>query len=247
MCRRYSLLMIAAFLSIGLATARATTVTIVFQSAENSYGGAGTALYYGTLNGTSTSFICDDATHDIGSGSTWNANVWTLSQVVIAGNGAFAGSPYNTATGDAENNGNVAAMNVQQSYNAVAYLANLLLTGNDTSYANQIQYAIWEIMDDPQLHGFTGPGNNAFGPGEAVTDTGYWAYQGYLNDTYRNSQIVFYSPDGNKISAGPYQGDIAQEFIGLTAAEPSSVLLLALVLFAGLVVSSTAALRKKLS
>jgi len=249
MYRRYSLLVIAGFLSLGLATARAnTTVTIEFNSAQHSYGGAGTALYYGTLNGVSASFICDDATHDIGVGSTWNANSWDLDYVVTAndvvtqGNGAFAGSPYETATGDAENvvAGGPSAMTIKQSYSAVAYLADLLLNSQDQIYANEIQYAIWEIMDDPQQEGFQAPGSSAFMSGLQVTDTGYWAYQGYLNRTYTNSHIVFYSPDGNKITSGPFTGYTPQEFIGLTtAAEPSAVLLLALVLVAGVALSST--------
>jgi hypothetical protein len=205
----------------------AASDTIVFSNAENSYGGYGTALYYGTLNGTSTSFICDDATHDIGQGSTWQANAWTLSQVTTQGNGAFAGgsAPYATASGDAPNvvGGGPSAMNVAESYSAVAYLADLLLTGQDSSYANQIQYAIWEIMDHPPA----GPGDNSFENGLAMSDTGYWAYQGYLNDTYTNPYIVFYSPDGNTITSGPYTGDTPQEFIGLTPTpEPASMILL---------------------
>lgn len=255
MCRPIAAVIASCAIVLGLSVpAFANTATIEFDYAQNAYGGAGTALYYGWLNGsnTLTSFICDDATHDIGQYSTWKANTWSLSQVVTQNQGAFAGgsdSWEQTATGDAENNGNVAAMTISQSYSAVAYLADLLLTGQDKSYANQIQYAIWQIMDNPAGEGFIGPGSSKFGQtGETMNDTGWWAYEGYLNDTYTNSRIVFYSPDGNKISSGPYTGDIAQEFIGLTAAEPSTVLLLALVLVSGVVLSSTGARwRKKLS
>lgn len=203
---------------------------------ESNYGGFGTGLYSGTLSGTGTQFICDDATHDIQSGDVWNTNAWTLSQVVTAGNGAFAGSPYETATGDLANGG---SFTVPQAYSAVAYLANLLFTHADDSYVSQIQYAIWQIMDTPG----SGPGDNKVtDSGLTMSDTAYWVNLGKANDTYTNSSIVFYSPDGNLITSGPDTGKIAQEFIGETP-EPISMLLMGTFLsLAGIGLS-----RKKLS
>lgn len=67
-----------------------------------------------------------------------------------------------------------------------------------------------------------------------------WITTGLAHDSYANPHIVFYSPDGG----------IPQEFIGYTptAAEPSTVLLLALVLVTGVMLSSTGAQwRKRLS
>jgi len=219
--KRISLLFLGLAVMLGLSmTAFAQDPQIEFTGGtQSSYGGFGTGLYSGTLNGTNTEFVCDDATHEIGNGSTWNANAWTLSQVVSAGNGAFAGSPYATASGDSSNGG---SFTVAQAYSAAAYLANLLFTGADPSYINQIQYAIWQIMDAPG----NGPGNNNVNAsGLTTSDTAYWVNLGKANDTYTNPYIVFYSPDGNLITSGPDTGQTAQEFIGETP-EPLSMALM---------------------
>jgi len=219
--KRLYLLFLALVVMLGLSmTALAQDPQIKYTgSTESSYGGFGTGLYSGTLNGSNTQFICDDATHSIGNGDVWNANAWSISQAATAGNGAFAGFPYATASGDAANGG---SFTVAQAYSAVAYLANLLFTHADDSYVNQIQYAIWQIMDGPG----NGPGNNNVGAsGLTVNDTAYWVNLGKANDLYTNASIYFYSPDGNLITAGPDVGKTAQEFIGETP-EPISMALM---------------------
>jgi len=227
--RRFLLLVLglAVMLGLSMAAFAQDDPQIVYTGGyQSSYGGFGTGLYSGTLNGTATEFVCDDATHDIGNGSAWYNNAWSLSQVITLGNGMFAGgsAPYATATGDSQNGG---SFTVPQAYSAVAYLANLLFTGADPSYINQIQYAIWQIMDNPG----DGPGCNLVGgcglPPQPLTegDTAYWVNLGKSNDTYTNGNIVFYSPDGNTIYSGPYTGDYPQEFIGETP-EPLSMILM---------------------
>lgn len=204
MKRIAGLLILSAAIVVGLSMTAVAQNTIVFTGGtESSYGGFGTGLYSGTLNGTSTSFICDDSTHDIANGDTWMANAWSLSQVATPGNGAFAGPPYATAT--------YAGMGytVQEVYNAVAYLANLIFT-NASPDVNGIQYAIWSLMDSPPA----GPASTAG-----------WITTGLANDNYTNPNIVFYSPDGNLITSGPDTGKTAQEFIG-EVPEPISMVLM---------------------
>jgi len=219
--KRLCLLFLGLAVMLGLSmTAFAQDPQIEYTGGyQSTYGGFGTGLYSGTVNGTSTQFVCDDSTHSIANGDVWNTNVWTLAQVVTAGNGAFAGAPYKTATGDSGNGG---SFTVAQAYSAVAYLANLLFTNADPSYLNQIQYAIWQIMDTPG----SGPGNNNVNAsGLTMADTAYWVNVGKANDTYTNQYIVFYSPDGNLITSGPDTGATAQEFIGTTP-EPISMALM---------------------
>jgi len=228
--KRLSLLLgLAVMLGLSMTAFGQSDPQIVFTGGtESSFGSFGTGLYSGTLNGVATQFICDDATHEISSGDMWNTNAWSISQAATANNGAFAGGSYATASGDAPNNGGVSKFTVPQAYSAVAYLANLLFTGADSAYVNEIQYAIWQIMDDPG----NGPGNNSLLGGSMTTiDTAYWVLQGKANDTYTNASIFFYSPDGSTITCAPsspgcgYVGDTPQEFIGETP-EPISMALM---------------------
>lgn len=158
--------------------------------------GNGDGIYTGTLNGVTTSFICDDDNHYIGNPtgtnpSTWYVNLWNLTNVATIGNGMYAGRPsgpnasaYTTASGAPDVLTGLAAPTIQQDYNMAAYLANLLLTQTytDSSDVNAIQWAIWDIMDTPTAKGIGDPGGGA----NWVTN----AYNNGLN--YTNSSIVFY-------------------------------------------------------
>jgi hypothetical protein len=211
--RILSLLFLGLAIMLGLSMAAFATDTIKYTGGyESVLDGYGAGLYSGTLNGVATEFVCDDADHEIGNGSTWKANAWTLSQVVVQNHGAFAGlhngknKPWeqDATYGPAGTHG---GYTVPQVYSAVAYLANELLSGaipaSDSADVNGIAYAIWALMGHPGAIGITDPpkGN-------------YWIAKGLANDTYTNSLIVFYSPDGNKIKSGPFKCDTPQEFIG---------------------------------
>jgi len=233
---------------------------ITFTGVEGTnYGGFYTGIYYGTLNGTpNTEFICDDATHDINTGDVWNANAYTLAaganDVANTFNGQFTSNSmaptfhYSTAATNTSPTYNLCpggSCTLQDSYDAVAYLADLILTGvyKTDPTVSAIQYAIWSIMDGPP----PGPGTNTAQPGLTTSDTGYWIYLALTTESgYTNSKIVFYSPDGNKILPGsPDQGLTSQEFIGYdtpTVPEPLSMALMGTFLtLAGLVLG-----RKKL-
>ena len=101
--------------------------------------------YTGTISGPGYSYsgamICDDFTTDSYVGQTWQATATLAS----SGSGKFAGESYTVAG----LNGNT-PFTSQQMYNAVAWLANQLMTGsnttNTTAQANY-SFAIWDIMD----------------------------------------------------------------------------------------------------
>jgi len=217
--------------------------------AGTNYGGYYTGIYDGTLNGTPAHFICDDATHEINVSDVWNTNTFTLApgstDVANTDNGQFTSSSmtptYHYATA-ATNTSTIYTLcpggtcSLQDSYDAVAYLAYQILSGayTDNTRVSAIQYAIWEIMDGPP----PGPGNNSAIAGLTMNDTGYWIYNALKNESnYSNPGIVFYSPDGFKITAGvPADvGLTAQEFISYNTPtpEPRSLALMGTVLALG--------------
>jgi hypothetical protein len=224
MKRTFSLLFLGLAIMLGLSMAAFAQDTIQYTGGyESVLDGYGAGLYSGTLNGVATEFICDDADHEIGNGSTWKVNAWTLSQVAMQNHGAFAGlnnglnKPWeqDATYGPAGTHG---GYTVPEVYSAVAYLANQLLSGtipaSDTPDVNGIAYAIWELMGNPGAIGITDPGDP-------------WIATGLNHDNYTNNLIVFYSPDGNTITKGPFTGDTPQEFIGEVATpEPLSMALM---------------------
>ena len=203
----------------------------------------GTGLYHGTLNGVATSFVCDDDLNNIGNPgpavgpSTWNVNIYNLSNVAIYSNGLYAvpsgdrpkGTSLFTATGDSPNLSPTPS--IKQDYNMVAYLADLLLTGTVNSTKsetiNAIQWAIWDIMDSPKANGILDPGGTGCTLSSTSPNCGsYWVEYAWRNElNYSNPYIVFYTPDGTIIS-GDDKGRYAQEVIGLVTPEPLSMALM---------------------
>jgi hypothetical protein len=212
----------AVMLGLSMAAfAQNTQATIKFTGVLGTNNGQFyTGIYYGTLNGTpNTQFICDDATHEISEGDTWIANVWTLSQVVQQNNGAFAGvnngsdkSWEQIATYANGTTGHT--YTVAQVYDAVAWLAVQIFTQPTSPNVNDIQYAIWQLMDDPA---------------GSSPNSGAWitaALKATANG-YSNPYILFYSPDGNLITSGPDSPKgTAQEFMGYQTPEPLSMALM---------------------
>jgi len=208
------------------------------------YGGYYTGIYYGTLSGVPTNFICDDATHDVSIGDIWNTNTWGLAtganDVANAPNGQFTTSTnqptYHLATATTSASYDTlcpgGSCSLQDAYDAVAYLAYLLLSKTYTTDppVSAIQYAIWSIMDNPPA----GPGNNNAVAGLTTSDTGYWIYTALTTESgYQNPAIMFYSPDGNLITQGPDYDMTAQEFISYNPSavpEPRSLALMGTVL-----------------
>jgi hypothetical protein len=214
MKRTLSLLFLGLAVMLGLSMAAFAQDIITFTGPTSSaYGGYGTGLYGGTLNGNSTEFMCDDATHDISSGDTWAATPWSISQAAVQNQGAFAGLATGNATWEQDATyGPVTGSHTNlQVYSAVAYLANLIFANPNGVDVNGIQYAIWALMDNPPAS--SDPGTGAF-----------WIAQGLANDTYTNSGITFYSPDGSVIETGdPHAGMTAQEFITDTTPTPEPI------------------------
>jgi len=223
-------LSVAVVLSLSMA-AFATQIKIVFTDVpgpETSIDhGIGAGIYHGTLNGVPTNFICDDATHDISKGDAWYVNEYYLSgvsDVATQHHGMFAGgpSPHTTASG-----ADLPSPTIQQDYNMVAYLADLILSGTvpktNPSEVGAIQWAIWDIMDHPTSHGIPDPGGHNCND-NSVNCGDHWVDYAWANESnYTNPRIVFYTPAGKIIGRCSYP----QELIGLTATpEPLSLILM---------------------
>jgi hypothetical protein len=126
-------------------------------------GGGGASA---TLNGAAVEIFCDDFANEIYLGSNNNANVTTLGTGANLGNTRFGGVLSNGWTAIAINDGNTSLDSTDNAffntgngtsalarYEMVAYLVSLynVSMGGNTSN-NQIQEAIWTIMD-PKAEG----------------------------------------------------------------------------------------------
>ena len=234
--RRLSLRVLSLAVMLGMAMAARAGNTIVFTDSpgpESSMSSVGTGIYTGTLNGVTTSFICDDDYNDVSKGQSWNVYEYTLSgasDVATPGHGLFSGSP---APYTASGAGITPSPSIQSDYDAVAYLADQLLSyavpASDSAQINAIQWAIWAIMDHPSKEGITEPtaGSGCTATsGNSVDCGGYWVNYALTNEaSYSNPNIVFYTPvlSGSKDCGTP----TGQEWIGLTSTpEPFSMLLM---------------------
>jgi len=210
--------------------------TSIYDSKTHSY--VSTGIYTGTVNGTVTSFICDDDLNSIRPGDAWNSYAFNLSNVATYGDGQYAipttfGSTKGTSIYHASGAG--VSNNIQYDYDMAAYLADLLLTKAYTSSAtiNAIQWAIWDIMDSPASNGLADPGGSCSSAFTATGPTNKSCGKGWVNfalayeETYSNPYIVFYTPTQG-ITAGPDKSSCAyaQEFIGLNTPEPLSMALM---------------------
>jgi len=210
--------------------------TSVYDSKTYSY--VSTGVLTGTINGTSTSFVCDDDLNSIKPGDAWNSYAFNLASVATYGDGQYAipttgGSTKGTSIYHASGAG--VSTNIQYDYDMAAYLADLLLTKAYTSSVtvDAIQWAIWDIMDSPASNGIADPGGSCTSTYTATGPTSTSCGKGWVNfaiaheENYSNPYIVFYTPtDG--ITAGPDKSSCAyaQEFIGLNTPEPINLALM---------------------
>jgi hypothetical protein len=168
--RNLSLLFLSFAVMLGLSMTALAGDTITFNYAQTGDGVYGTGIYYGTLNGNPMSFMCDDATHDISGGQSWQVTEYTLAGLIAQG-GTFVG--YNFAYGD-----------VAQDYTMESYLEWVMIQGGgSTTDPNGISEAAWSLLD-PAYHAPTG------------SDYGYWIgqAQGALAGGWTGAGVTFYVP-----------------------------------------------------
>jgi len=190
----------------GLSMTALAQVTIHFTGpTESSYGGVGTGLYAGTVNGNPATFFCDDYPDHITYGESWQANVSSLASL-----GAVR----------FPNPGGVPTL---QAYSEVAWLAENLLTGMNKNGSgvtdpDTISFAIWSI-----LYPFSPPVGAGPAPGTANAIADAQSWWGGLSSACQTiaascvDNVLIYTPV--QTQNGP------QEFVG-TVPEPLSMALM---------------------
>jgi len=176
----------------------------------NSYAGVYTSPYYATVNGVSTTVICDDFETESTIGESWQANVNNVASVVA---GPTTIAPKFTPTGN---------------YDAVANLATQLLgispsksftyNSNTTNLQVDLSFAIWEIFDPKGVSSYLGSSDSVY------QASSYLASQALSQKYYAGeySNVLIYTPTGCATGGSC----VPQEFISVSAPEGSSAAIL---------------------
>ncbi len=190
-------------------SAFAGSATLTLTSAGNNImGNVYVNPYTATVNGVSTTIICDDYADDTYLNETWKANTYT-----------FADLGTTTPNPDLRWQSSAGGTATQlQAYSAAAALTLQLLSATNNTIKGELSYAIWGIFDS-----------------QAITDlqkfnSGYaTAAQGYLNAalgaTYTAGQFsnfTIYTPDGStpSCSGGGCPSAPPQEMFSVAVPEP---------------------------
>jgi hypothetical protein len=201
--------------------AAADTVTLTGVGGNNS-GGVYTVPYYMSVNGGATQVVmCDDFTHDVQVGESWNAR--------IIGFGDLAANLTLTRAGASTANGGLglSLSQAQQAYKELFWLFGqyeLHPAPNGNTTAEAINWAAWAIFH-PEIIGGSGwtTGTNS---------SQYWYNQALLSANWSNvntSGYTIITPVNllNGTGTTPYVNSSPQEYIGHTPVpEPGSLALL---------------------
>jgi len=121
------------FASTSFGSPSVTTVTVTFQGASGpAFGGVYVDPYTATVGGSTAQVLCDDWSHEVVGQETWTATEISLSSAATSSAAPrFAGS---------------GSVTTQQLYNALAYLADLIVA-NPPNATTEIQdsYALWDL------------------------------------------------------------------------------------------------------
>lgn len=117
----------------------ATSVSMTLTSAgSNTLGGVYVGPYTATVNGVSTSVVCDDFLDDSFVGESWQANVNSFSTLSFAKWASSFPSTYVTL------------------YEQAAWLTLQMLDPKNASQIGALQYAVWAIFDPAALNNLSG-------------------------------------------------------------------------------------------
>jgi hypothetical protein len=200
-----SVLVVAVLCCLGLAwagSAHADLTMVLTGVPSTNYGGAATGPYQVTVNGTPMNLICDDYTTEITQGQTWNATLYSGSNISSLKFGS------NTSFG---NN----AANATQAYQEVFWLSSQLINATDPNAISAIHYGIWAITDP------TGVTNVPTAGGTGSTS--YWLNLAGQSQNYGSVNMANYSV------YVPSSSTPSQEFIGVNQSPvplPPSVMLM---------------------
>lgn len=184
------------------------TVNITLTSAgSNVLAGVYVNPYTATVDGVSTTVICDDFSADTYVGESWTADVHTFDDL----SNTKYGKMYGAAATDL--------------YNQAAWLSLQLLATPNNTVRRAISYAIWGTMDSNALTYLSSKAPSY------VAATTSWMNQAKLQTFAAGqfSNFLIYTPNLNypvTCNGGPCPTIPPQELLAIRASESSAVLLL---------------------
>jgi hypothetical protein len=186
--------------------------------------------YTATINGVSTSVICDDFSDATYVGETWTATLSTY--------------PSLTSVKFDQGAGNTTART--KGYDEIAWLAIQLMGSTNTAQTDAIQFAIWSVFDPSGVSSYlNGVGGHSFDTDSANADgVQYWLNQAggqtYTAGEFANVTIL--TPNSNyamSCSSDRYESCPPQELVTVKTPEPGTLALLGFGLFAMLLAVKT--------
>ena len=175
----------------------------------STYDGVYVSPYWGTIQGNGVDYqgymICDDYSTESYVGQSWSATAENATS--LNGSEKFPAGYTNPA--------NEQTYNAQQTYDAVAYLADELMTGsNDVNYTDQVylSFAIWGVMDSSlpvtgtvqslitsafknTANGYTGPSVSVFTPNPKSASQEFLVVNGPTISTPEPAAAAFLGSD----------------------------------------------------
>jgi len=204
---RFSLL--AVIIGFGVSSSKADTIASMKLTSAGSNTDYGIYIgpYNATVNGVSTSVICDDFSAATYVGETWTATLSTY--------------PSLTSVEFDPGTGNTAART--KGYDEIAWLAIQLMGSTNTAQTDAIQFAIWSVFDPSQVSSYLNfAGGHSFDTDSANVDgVQYWLNQA-AGQTYTAgefSNVTVLTPNSNyPMSCSNNRSEFCppQEFVTVT-------------------------------
>jgi hypothetical protein len=209
-CRTFLFGIAVALLFIAPSAFADTASMTLTGAGSNVMGGVYIGPYTGTINGVSTSVICDDFAAESYIPEAWTANVSTFA----------GGLTYVKFAGGTET----------QNYEEAAYLAlELLAAPVNSKQAGQIQYALWDLFTPGALNGLSSTDAAAAQNDLTNAANNYSSY--FSLNPGQLAEFTFYTPNTNDAITcgnGPCASTPPQEFIVVNTPEPTTILMLGL-------------------
>ena len=190
-------------------TAFANSVSMTLTSAgSTALGGVYVGPYTASVNGVSTSVICDDFLDDSFVGESWQANVNSFSSLSFTKWASYFPSTYVSL------------------YEQAAWLSMQMMSPTNASQIGDIQYAVWAVFDPAALNNLSGTD---------LANAQAWlasaAAQTYTTSQFSNLIIYTAIPGTAKCPGFTCPPNSPQEFFAFAVPEGGS--LLAYLLLAG--------------
>jgi hypothetical protein len=194
--------------------AQTATIEVLNPPSDNIAAGYYIGPYQALVNGVPTNVICDDFAADTPMNTPWDVTVMSVADLT---NPLVVGQVRWASSATVETYQQAAWLALQLSA-ASPSVPCLISTGNCGA---DIQFAIWSLFDQDAYTHYAANGPSV--PLVNALSVNYWLGQAgaHYDDAGVNyARVLIYTP--NPIEGGP------QEFLSVTAPEPSTLLLLGL-------------------